>query len=137
MIFGLKADKDPILDLFVERFRSPPSMSMALLHASVYVENKVDWVDDVLVFRQKSIVDGFAKFGIVSSVGMMLLALFLQSMALLQVGFLLALLCMASISPLIRFIAIRLKLFMMGYRGKCKMVSKDFLLEKLFFKLEM
>lgn len=137
MIFGIKTERSDVTDKFVDNFRNPKNPNMALLHASIYIENKVDWVDEVLVFRQKSVVDGFAKFGIVSSLGIMLIGLFMQSYAIMQIGLLLVILCMASISPLIRFFSIALKLFIMGHRKKITMVTKEFLLEKLFFKLEM
>ena len=137
MIFSIKTKRTDIVDRFVERFKNPPSISMAMLHSSVYVENKVEWVEDLLVFRQKSIIDGFAKFGIISSVGMVLLSLFLKSSWLLQLGFVLAFICMATISPVIRFLAISLKLFFMGHRNKVSLVSNTLLIEKLFYEREV
>lgn len=137
MIFGIKTERSVVVDDFVEKFRNPPSISMKLLHNSIYVENRVDWIDEILVFRQKSIGDGFAKIGILSSLAMILLSLFLQSSILMNVGLVLCILCMASISPLVRFFAIALKLVIMGHRKKIILVSNSFLLEKLLFKLEL
>jgi hypothetical protein len=110
---------------------------MAMLHSLVYIENKVEWIDDLLVFRQKSIVDGFAKFGILSGLGLMLLSLFLKSSIVLEIGFIGTLISMACISPLVRFLAISLKLFIMGHRNKMELVNNNLLIEKLFFKLEV
>ena len=137
MIFAIKTVRTQALDTFVERFRNPPNISMALLHSSVYVENKVDWIGDLLVFRQKSLFDGFAKFGIVSSLGIMLLSLFLKSSFLFQFGFICVLTCMCVISPLIRFLAIALKLFFMGHRSRIKLVNNNLLIEQLFFDREV
>ena len=135
MIIALSTVESPSFSRFVSEFNNP-STTKGLIRGAIYVEHRIDKVDDLWVIRQKSILDQFLKLGIVITTGVCLLALFLKSGLLLNIS----LVCLAAdaalLSPVVWFWTHCLRLFILGHRKSVKLASNTLLIEKLFLERE-
>lgn len=137
MILTIETKSTPELEKFLQDFKNPPNMNIALVQASSYAQNDIDRIDDLIIFRQKFIFDSFFKLGILSGLAIMLFALFMQISWLLWFGLLFIVFNAALLSPWVRFAAFRLKLWIRGHKTRTVMVSNNFLIEKLFLEREL
>lgn len=137
MILTIETKSTPELEKFLEDFKSPPNINIAMIQASTYAQNEVDKVDNLIVFRQKFVFDTFFKYGIISGVALAIFGIFLQYSWLIKLGVLFVVFNAALISPQVRFIAFRLKLWSRGHKVKTRLISNSYLIEKLFLEREL
>jgi len=136
MIFGLRTVESDVFLKYVSDFQNAPDPTMALFQKLVFLENSIVKIDDVFVFRQRFIYDVFIKYSIIFCVGFSLAGVLLSQGWMVNLGLVCAVFNMALISPLVRYLAISLRLFVKGHRSRIELVSNSFLLDKLLTKLE-
>lgn len=134
MIIALKTERTKVLDDWVDDFNNPKDINIALVRSSVFVENSAEFIDGMVIIKHKPIFEIFAKYGIVSSVGLILLYFFYPTIFLMNLGIVGFFVCMSLLSPQVKFLIYRLRLYILGHRVKVELVNNNFLLEYLLME---
>lgn len=134
MFIILKSKGSKAMDEFVEEFVRPKVLNKAMIQSMIFVEKKVDRIDDLIILRQKALFDYPAKQTFIIAFATALFGVFMNWSWLVNASLSLLVMSGALISPLIWFITIRIRLFIIGHRGKVELMSKNYLLEKLFYE---
>lgn len=136
MIIAFETEKSERLDKYLKELEAPKDLINQVIHSSTFAEMKVKKIDNLIIISQKTFYDIFAKYGFLTAVGGLIVATLIHSEVALKVFFIFCLINIMLLSKGFRFLAIWLKLKIIGHKPKIKEVSNQLVIYKLIYELE-